>query len=154
MVCDEKVMTEKDAQQVFELAQAVFKEQIPDDFERMMYLWDSSFRIESIEHYAQTGWSFCLRHSQDQTLQGALLGQMILFFQGQTQSLWIEDFVYSTREQREQLIEIAIRWGRDKHLQKVFFAPKLDMSDSSVFKQFHGEIKNGIGVVKTTKTSN
>lgn len=154
MACDEKVMTEQDALEVYEFYQEQLQRSIPDEFERMMSTWDSSFRKESVEHFAQTGWSFCLRSPDDQKLKGALLGQMILFFQGQTQSLWVEDLAFDSIEQKEQLIEIAIRWGRDKHLQKVFFAPRLDVSDSSVFLQFQGEIKNGMGVVKTTKSRN
>jgi hypothetical protein len=89
--------------------------------EKMTSGWSAKWRRESLEHYLNLGWSFAVRDEQG-SLQGYFLAQPLLFFRGQTQTLWVEHMAYQNEKAREQLVELAIGWGRDKHLQRVLFA--------------------------------
>lgn len=107
-----------DLEVIYQFAEGLLKKTIPNDTERMMKIWDSRFRKEALEHYLKLGWSFigCDEH---QNIQGYFLGQPLLFFEGQTQTLWVEDVQAQTHEVQAELLEIAYRLSRDKHFQKV-----------------------------------
>lgn len=154
MVYIEKVLTPESEQEAFEFGQRELEKSVPDSFERMMMNWNSSWRSEALAHYSQTGWSFYLREPSSNKICGVILAQMVLFFNGQTQSLWVEDVAGDSELEIEQLLEIAIRWAKDKHLQKVFFAPTINLKNSRVIKEFSGRWTDGQWIVNTTKSSN
>lgn len=104
------------------------KEQFADESERMFQSWAAPWRQESLEHYLSMGWSFVARdpeqvspHSAAGLLVGYFIAQPLLFFAGQTQSLWVEHLQYSSLQARDELCELAYRLSREKHFQKVFF---------------------------------
>lgn len=104
------------------------KEHFPDEIERSIQSWHSKGRRESLEHHFPRGWSFLARDqsqpsefSPDGLLVGYFVGQPLLFFDGQTQSLWIEHLQYSTLQARDELCDLAWRLAREKHFQRVYF---------------------------------
>lgn len=98
-----------------------------DPFEKQIQSWSAPWRPEALEHYLSLGWSFGL--FEQEQLVGYMLGQPLLFFQSYAQSLWVEHIGYSQPDQLEKLIEIAYRWSRDKHLQKVLISARIIPSD-------------------------
>jgi hypothetical protein len=95
-----------------------------EDFDREMASWHARWRREALEHYLPLGWSFCKR--ENGVLVAYILCQPLLFFEGWTQSLWIEHVSAVRAEDAQEMIDIAYRWARDKHLQKVFFNTQLE----------------------------
>lgn len=107
------------------------------DLEMSMIRWNSRWREESLEHYLKLGWSFILRDSRtsispeaDGNIMGYFLAQPLLFFDGQTQSLWIEYMSFSNALARDHLCEMAYKLSRDKHMQKVYFPSQNSVLDS------------------------
>lgn len=120
-----KVMTLEDIEDIltFEMAR------LPGEgIEKEMESWHALWRREALEHYAPLGWSFVSR-AQGQ-LQGYVLAQPILFFKGWTQSLWVEHISATSQELETYLFEVAYRWARDKHFQKVYFHESLQFMNS------------------------
>ncbi len=86
-------------------------------FEAEMASWDSPWRKEALEHYAQLGWSFVA--VKNDKICGYVLGQPLLFFNQWTQSLWIEHLAFENGDEGRELIDISVKWAKTKHLQKV-----------------------------------
>ena len=95
-------------------------ETVPNEEDRMFEAWHSKWRKEALEHYLPMGWSFLARDS-DGSLAGYFLGQPLLFFDGQTQSLWVEHLQSSSLQARDSLTELAYKLSREKHFQRVYF---------------------------------
>lgn len=90
--------------------------------EAEMLSWQEPWRKESLEHYAKLGWSFiCVKDSE---ILGYILGQPFLFFNNWTQSLWIESLCFVNQDVGFELMDVAIRWAKTKHLQKVLVNKK------------------------------
>ena len=125
--------------------------EIEDEMDRNLHAWSARWRKESLEHYSSTGWSFvAFDPSDDSKVLGYFLGQALVFFQGQTQVLWIEKLTAANQTVEEALIEVAYRWARDKHLQRVVF------SEANAFRisleKFKGyAVESGLWEIKTTK---
>lgn len=127
-------------------------DQILNEDERRMSAWHARWRKESLEHYLKLGWSFIALDPQDQIL-GYFLGQPLLFFDGQTQSLWIEHLQSSSLKTRDALTELAYRLAREKHFQRVYFPNQPQILNS--IKQFNPENWGPHSLfLKTTKASN
>jgi hypothetical protein len=67
----------------------------------------------------------------------------LLFFEGWTQSLWIEHVSAVRAEDAQEMIDIAYRWARDKHLQKVFFNTQLEFIKETNVAQSQEPIELG-----------
>lgn len=93
---------------------------IGEDPASVFAAWHAPWRRESLEHYLPKGWCFALRDSQN-NLKAYFLAQPILFFQSLTQVLWVEHLSFENPDHLLQLIDLARRYARDKHLQKVIF---------------------------------
>ncbi|MFP5518285.1 MAG: hypothetical protein ACLGGX_00145 [Bdellovibrionia bacterium] len=122
-----RVLQSSDIEEILKFEEQKLQELIPDESERMFASWNSRARREALEHYSQLGWSFLARDSQkpnefssEGTLVGYFLGQPLLFFEGQTQSLWVEHIQTSNEQASMELIDLAYRLSREKHFQKVF----------------------------------
>ncbi len=96
-----------------------------DEFEKMMAVWSSAFRKESLEHYFKLGWSF-IAFDSNKDIAGFFLGQPLLFFDQQTQSLWIEHVSARNASISTELIDIAYRLAREKHFQRVLLSEKIN----------------------------
>jgi hypothetical protein len=131
------------------LEEELLSVQMPDEMERQIFSWNARWRKESLEHYIPMGWSFCARRGEE--LTGYFLAQPFLFFDGQTQTLWIEHLQAKDTVTRDALIELAVKLGREKHLQKVLFPS--DEKITETLKNYKSEIwKSPILQVRTTKT--
>lgn len=138
-----------DLELIYQFAENQLKQNIPDEMEQMMAVWNSRFRKEALEHYLKLGWSFVAENDQKQCV-GFFLGQPFLFFQGQTQSLWVELVQASTTEIKAELIEIAYKLARDKHIQQVLLPADVqnDLNGKNIPLQ---SIKEPFLWAKTTK---
>ncbi len=88
--------------------------------EDIFLLWKSPFREESLKMYLEAQWCFgCFK---GESLVGVILQQPLLFWNGLTQVLWVEDLKASSLDVEEQLLDIAYRTSREKHLQAVAFS--------------------------------
>lgn len=122
---------------------------IEDEYERQMAVWSSAFRKEALEHYLKTGWSFVALNKENE-IQGFFLGQALLFFDHQTQTLWIEYLSGVNAEIETELVDIAYRLAREKHLQRVLVAEavqKMNLNKSFPFQKWERSVQ----FLKTTK---
>lgn len=119
-----RIAQKQDLDLIYYFAEVRLKEGLSDDAELMIAVWNSRFRKEALEHYLGMGWSFLAEDRQGQ-LRGFFLGQPLLFFQGHTQSLWIELVEASDETVFSDLVEIAYKLARDKHLQQVLFPEQI-----------------------------
>jgi hypothetical protein len=86
--------------------------------QKMFASWHAPWRREALEYYLPKGWCFGVWNEQDE-LVAYFLAQPFIFFQGYTQTLWVEHLAFDTDEQLNLLIDLARRNSRDKHLQKL-----------------------------------
>jgi hypothetical protein len=137
-----------DLDRIYQYETENLQTRISDEMERSIFSWNARWRKESLEHYLPLGWSFVA--DQNDELKGYFIAQPLVFFDGQTQSLWLEHIAASSDQVLEQLCEVAYKVGREKHLQKVFF-PK-DDAVFNIVKNWKGTLWDPETVqVKTTK---
>ena len=122
----------------------------PESFENKMQVWDSSYRKESLEHYFKLGWSFICFNSEKK-IEGFFLGQPLLFFDKQTQTLWIEHVSATNIEVKTELIDIAFRLSREKHFQRVLLPSDLETQGLTKPFQFV-KWPRQTSTIKTTKS--
>jgi hypothetical protein len=115
-----RVIEAAEADQIIEFEQKRLVESTPNEMDRVMAGWHARWRKESLEHYLKMGWSFLAMDDNNQLI-GYFLGQPLLFFDGQTQSLWVEHLQASSLQARDALTDLAYRLSREKHFQRVYF---------------------------------
>ena len=119
------------------------------EIENQILIWDSYFRKEALEHYFKLGWSF-LGFNEAGELVGFFMGQPLLFFEKQTQSLWVEHISADNVEIYTELVDIAYRLSREKHFQKVLFSNNI--KNVALTKEFpFKEWERSVTYLKTTK---
>jgi hypothetical protein len=119
------------------------------EIELMMKVWESRFRKESLEHYLKLGWSFVGHNPETQLLTGFFIAQPLLFYQGHTQSLWVEYLLAENILVENQLLEITYKLARDKHFQRVLFDQHLQLKLENLNQRV--QINEPVVWVKTTK---
>lgn len=120
-----------------------------DEIENQMMVWNSFFRKESLEHYFKTGWSFVALNPENKVV-GFFMGQALLFMDKQTQSLWVEYISANDSDIYTELVDIAYRLSREKHLQKVLFSDVVPQQ--TLTKKFpFTEWERSVSYLKTTK---
>jgi hypothetical protein len=139
----------EDLENIYAYAEAKLKTDIPDDMERMIAIWESRFRKEALEHYLKLGWSF-VATSKENKICGFFLGQPLLFFQGQTQTLWVEYILADDLKIKSELADIAYKLSRDKHFQQVIFPENVGQLEFEKPIPFQ-KIKEPMIWAKTTK---
>src|SRR4051812_35091000 len=102
-------------------------------------VWQARWRKESLLHYLGLGWSFGIWKSK--TLMGYLLAQPFVFFDGQTQVLWVEWMSFHSADVGRLLIDTAIRYGKEKHLQKVLFGA--EVTSPEIWEGFAVRVRGG-----------
>ncbi len=100
------------------------KSNSPED---MVLSWNAPWRKESLEHYVPKGWCFAVR-DQNQKLVAYFLAQPLLFYNGMTQTLWVEHLSYDNSSVLAPLVDLARKYARDKHLQKVVLRAESDLT--------------------------
>ncbi len=139
------ILTEQHREQLKSFDQNVLSQSQNDPMELQFAQWHSRSRDESLSHYLPLGWSFGL-FDQDQLL-GYFLAQPLLFYQGLTQTLWVETMNFLNPEIALQLANTAIRLSREKHFQRCLFSES--ESYDSLLK---GELsKEKVFAVRTSK---
>lgn len=98
-----------------------------DEIENQMLVWSSPYRLEALEHYLKLGWSFLALNTQNE-IQGFFLGQPLLFFDQQTQTLWLEYLSAVDSNIQAELLQIAYKLSREKHFQRVLFGPEVEVT--------------------------
>lgn len=147
---DCRVILADDLQDILDLENKKLQDMYPDEADRMIAGWNSKFRVEALNHYIPLGWSFLARDPESKALVGYFIAQPLLFFDGQTQSLWVEHVQYTSLQARDELCELAYKLGREKHLQRVYFPNDNGVPNS--IKSFKSETWTpGTLSVKTTK---
>lgn len=141
-----EVLSERDLDEVYGFADARLKAAVPDETERMFLSWDVKWRREALTHYLRTGWCFIGR--DEKGVAGFILAQPFLFFRGQTQTLWVEHIEARDESITAQLVEVAVKVAREKHLQRVLFADG-DKLPLGAWK--HERLSDAIAEIKTTK---
>lgn len=152
-----RVITKLDLDEIVTFEKAKLAETISDEMEREMKSWNSRWRKESLEHYLPMGWSFLVRDrsqksssSDEGLLVGYFLAQPLLFFDGNTQNLWVEHIQYSTLQARDELCELAYKLSREKHFQQVFMPESQSVLNAvKNFKSMPWDPK--VLMMKTTK---
>lgn len=115
-----RILHDSDIVKVLEFESQRLNQAYPDEMEREFARWHSKARKESLEYYAEKGWSFIVEDPEGNIL-GFVLAQPLLFMSGHTQSLWVEYLASRTLEARDILVDYAYRLARDKHFQGVYF---------------------------------
>ena len=123
-------------------------QEVSDENERQFQSWSARWREESLRQYLPLGWSF--KAVEDGRMVGYFLAQPLLFLDGQTQSLWIEHVQFVNLAIRDVLCDMAVRLGREKHLQRVYFPSQANLQ--SALSAFRPEVwQPNVTAVKTTK---
>ena len=109
----------KDLEHIIDYENAELQKTVEDDMEREMASWHAPWRKEALEHYLPLGWSFGIWETPNENpiLHGYFLAQPQLFVRSLTQSLWLEHLSFNTEDVGKQLVDIAYRFSREKHLQ-------------------------------------
>ncbi len=143
------VLQPNELEEILALENRLLKDRIQDEMDRELFSWNARWRREALEHYLPLGWSFCVR--EDSELLGYFLGQAFLFLDGQTQSLWIEHLQFTNLQSRDTLVELAIKMGKEKHLQKVYFPNETNLQPALQPYKAEPWSPNSL-LVRTTKT--
>ncbi|UOF00238.1 hypothetical protein [Bdellovibrio reynosensis] len=147
-----RVIQPEDLQNILDLETKKLTEAYPDEMERMIASWNSKHRVEALNHYIALGWSFLALDKETNQLMGYFIAQPLLFFDGHTQSLWVEHVQHNSLQARDELCELAYKLGREKNLQRVYFPNENGVPNS--VKGFKPEgWQPGTLSVKTTKGS-
>lgn len=123
-----RIATLEDLDEIQTFEKTKLFETVSDPMEREIQSWQAKWRTESLQQHLPLGWSFIAREtdqpsdfSKEGLLVGYFIAQPLLFFDGQTQSLWIEHINYSSLQARDQLCDLGYRLSREKHFQRVYF---------------------------------
>ncbi|MBX3039801.1 MAG: hypothetical protein KF789_03705 [Bdellovibrionaceae bacterium] len=153
-----RVIQSSDLPEILDYENRKLVETMPDEQERTLHSWHVRWRPESLGHYVPLGWSFLARNPEltsaaepEGALVGYFIAQPVLFFDGQTQSLWVEHLSYSSLQSRDELCELAYRLCREKHFQRVFF-PNVTGVANSVAGFRPEPWQASVICVKTTRT--
>jgi hypothetical protein len=154
-----RIATIEDLAEIQDYEIKKISEMITDPMEREIQSWNSRWRKESLEHFLPNGWCFLARDplvkselSNEGQLVAYYLAQPILFFEGQTQSLWIEHMAFTSLQARDEICSLAVKLSREKHFQRVYFPNTLVIQNSISHLKPHPFGPSTL-FVKTTKVS-
>lgn len=110
-----KILLTEDAEKIL---QYEMQKNLTPEEEINFDAWTAPWRQESANHYISLGWCMGAFSNEGQLL-GYILAQPLLFWQRQTQTVWVEHLAANKNEIAIGLIDVICRWSRDKHLQQV-----------------------------------
>jgi hypothetical protein len=110
--------------------------------------WNSPWRSESLEHYLKLGWSFLAL--KNEIICGYFIAQPLLFFENQTQSLWVEHLFAEDKNSYIELIELCVKLSKEKHFQRVYLPTYQDILQNLKIYKIEEYNKNRV-FIKTTK---
>ena len=127
------VLTIENINEIIEKETRYLEKQLPDPVEQEFEKWKSPWRKESLENYIPLGWSFGL--FEEGELKAYYLAQPLLFFQCQTQSLWLEHAFSQDELAMKTIVEVAVKQSREKHFQRVYLPKAVDSSVADLKKR-------------------
>jgi len=132
-----RIATLEDLDEIQDFEKKKLIETVPDEMEREIQSWQARWRRESLEQYLPLGWCFLSRDphlesgfSKEGLLMGYFIAQPLLFFDGQTQSLWVEHLSFSSLQTRDELCDLACRLSREKHFQRAYFPKSVQLQNA------------------------
>ena len=129
-----RVLSEQDAELIKNFELENLSQKISDEHERVFASWKARWRDEALNHYLKLGWSLGVWKDNEETeFLGYFLGQVLLFYRGMTQNLWIEHLSAVSEESRNYLLDSAYRYSREKHLQRLIYDSSLNL-DATGYK--------------------
>jgi len=147
-----KILKIEDIEKILDFENRALEKNVADEVERKFAAWHSPWRQEALEHYLPQGWCFGIWQGAEgeSDLLGYLLAQPILFFKGMTQSFWIEHISFLSQNVGQELITVAYKMSREKHMQKLLF------SESEILLELTSnwqpvKVSTGLFEVKTAK---
>ncbi len=150
-------LTPSDVGEILDYENRRLADTIINEADRNIHSWNARWRKESLEFYAQSGWSFLVRDedvkspfSPEGLLMGYFLGQTLVYLDGHVQTLWVEHIQFSSLQARDELCDLAVRAARDKHFQKVVF-PNVQNIKNTIKQLKAEEWNTGCFQVATTK---
>jgi len=154
-----RIIEVSEIEEILHFEKGKLKEQFVDESEFVLQSWSAKWRKEALENYLPKGWSFLARDKNQKSEfsnEGALIGyfiaQPLLFFDGQTQSLWVEHLQYSTLQARDELCDLAYRLCREKHFQRVYF-PNTQALSPTLKTMKATEWNSQVMLLKTSKSN-
>lgn len=131
-----KVLGSRDVDEILLWERERLRESPMEESGKLMAEWTAHWRRESLEHYLPLGWSMAARRPNGELtgLAGYFLAQPFLFFQGHTQILWIERLAAEEPAIQRELIDIAYRMSREKHLQAILFGGRFEREAFARYK--------------------
>lgn len=124
MELDFQPMILEDVDRIFDFEMKNLEEKNIDEGDRMIASWSSRWRKEQIQHYSQIGWSYVVCF--DNKVVGYFLAQPIMFFEGLTQTLWIDHVSAKSPQIYNELIQLAWKLSRDKNFQRVYLPANVE----------------------------
>ena len=147
---DFRILSASEAEEVYQFSKVRAPGSDP------FFEWSAPWRKESLEHYLKLGWSMARREPHTGKLMGYALAQPVLFFRGQTQTVWIEHVEAETPALVADLIDTLVRIAREKHMQRVlmdFKSTGTDLGLGEVIRARNGRmIEDDILEFPTTKS--
>lgn len=144
-----KVLDSQNIDKVLHFEEQRALRQFEDSMELEFHKWQAPWRKESLEHYIVGGWSFGV-WSSTEDLEGYFLAQPLVFFDGQTQSLWMEWLSYNDVQVGQELVELAVGYSREKHFQRVLVAGS--ELHETILQNYEAPVwKGDVRWIKTTK---
>lgn len=134
-----KVLRVDDLESILAYERKCLEQQIPEAVERELASWHAPWRREALEHFLPLGWSFAIWEKEYSGLMGYVLAQPLLFFNGFTQSLWVERLGFSNEDVARQLVDVVGKTCKEKHFQKIIFNDYSEFEfalDSNKIKRF------------------
>lgn len=149
-----RVLTLEELEKVFDFEMERLKNSVPDEIERQFASWKANWRKESLEHYLGRGWCMgaWVEKESAESLAGYFLAQPLLFFRNFTQTLWIERVSADSSEIYAELVDIAVKIAREKHMQRVF-SNSIHLGEIDQKYQVQKVSENWVEI-KTAKDSN
>ncbi len=154
-----KILNIEHAENILEFEKKIAKKQLQDkplmeqgssalfsNNEALDFLnWDAPWRKEALEFYFPLGWSFFIHaENNEKEVLAYFMAQVIPFFSGHTQVLWVEHLTYLKDSQFAELIDVAYKWCRSKHLQGIVLKANKALFDqidhSYKIQEFQGEL--------------
>lgn len=118
-----------------------------NDIEKTFLEWKAPWRKESLEHYLNTSWSMGL--FEGESLKSYFLAQPFLFVESYTQTLWIEHLGFKEKKDLTELVDLIVKYAKDKHLQRVLFNQIQQLNELSAQFKFASTQKNYFEVFTT-----
>ena len=118
MKWDIKSLRLEDAKKILNFEKDLLLKLDKDEIEVSMLSWSSRWRQEALEYYLPKGWSFGV--FKDGELLGYVIANVLPFFRGYTQVLWVEHLNAIKEEYNKVLIDLVYKSAREKHLQMIF----------------------------------